>query len=482
MAVHLLLAQRSSRRFLVRSIHRWRRRWLCVPLGGMLCLVLAGRPAGGEAEALQRPEVHPYVFLINEARSGQPDRFGGVDDLVTLMGVGGKKWHRSWVERISSGPAGMIAVDDVVLIKINAQWSQRGGTNTDVLRGVIRTIVEHPDGFHGEIIVADNGQGSGSLVRTQNNAEDNSQSTQRVVSDFRAEGWRISAVLWDSMGYTSCKEYSEGDDNDGYVVNASRDAVTQITVSYPKFQTIDGTSISYKHGIWNADSESYEADRLKVINIPVLKTHRIYAITAGVKNHMGVVTRNLGTNSHNSVEFGGMGSILAEVRMPDLTILDCIWILARPGWGPQAGYANASFRNQLVAGTDPIALDMWAAKHVLLPQIQENGYSLEAYEHTQSPDNPESVFRLYLDRSMQALLRADKLVTNDYGAVRLRTWSGDSDRDGDVDLADLAQLEGCLAGPANGVDEACQAFDADADGLITLADFANFQNLFTPLP
>jgi len=45
------------------------------------------------------------------------------------------------------GPDGIIAANDVVVIKINYQWDQRGGTNTDLLRGLIRSLIDHPDGF-----------------------------------------------------------------------------------------------------------------------------------------------------------------------------------------------------------------------------------------------------------------------------------------------------------------------------------------------
>ena len=57
----------------------------------------------------------------------------------------------------------MIAADDVVLIKVNAQWKYRGCTNSDVIRGLVQKILEHPDGFRGEVVIVENGQGRGSL-------------------------------------------------------------------------------------------------------------------------------------------------------------------------------------------------------------------------------------------------------------------------------------------------------------------------------
>lgn len=399
-----------------------------ITLGGLvaLCTVMAAVAASERDSNVVMlpppPDYFPDVYLVNDARRIEPGRYGGVDDLVTLMGGNGLKLHRSATTGSTWGPEGLIDFDNVVLIKVNGQWPQRGGTNTDVLRGVIRRIVEHPDGFLGEIIVADNGQSLGNLDRTENNAEDHGQSTQDVVNDFAAEGWTISTKLWDNIRAASVGEYSDGDFSNGYVVDPIWNPETRINVSYPKFQSAHGTYVSYKHGIWSSTLSSFESDKLVVINIPVFKTHGSYAITASVKNHMGVITTSLGTGSHDSIPFGGMGSVLAEVRMPDLNILDCIWILARPGLGPQAAYASASRRDQLVASTDPIALDIWATKYIMMPQIIENGYDYSMYHYTQDPDNPTGSFRNYLDRSMNMLLEAGIDTTNDYDAVNLHIW------------------------------------------------------------
>ncbi len=371
------------------------------------------------------PGYRPDVFLVNETRGVEPGRFGGVDDLISLMGTNGLKWHRSATTGAISGPDGLIDFDDVVIIKVNGQWSDRGGTNTDVLRGVIRQIVEHPDGFVGEVIVADNGQGSGSLDRASNNAEDITQSCNDVALDFAGEGWNVSTLLWDSLRNTSVGEYSAGSMASGYVVNPVLDPETGIRVSYAKFQSVSGTYISYKYGVWSPGSATYDADKLVVVNIPVFKTHVIYGVTASVKNHMGVVTRSLSTDSHYGVGRGGLGSVMAEVRMPDLTILDCIWILARPGTGPSASYASASRRDQLVASRDPVALDAWATKYIMMPQIIANGYSSDSYYATQDPDNPDSVFRNYLDLSMNELLLAGINATNDYESVTLHVRTGE---------------------------------------------------------
>ena len=451
-------------------------------VGALLIVVLAvaSIDPGADIAILAPPsDYHPDVYLVNEARGIEPGRYGGVDDLIALMGENGLKWHRSEGTTMTSGPDGLIDAGDVVLIKINNQWSQRGGTNTDVLRGVIRQIVEHPDGFVGEIIVADNGQTRGNLNRPENNAEEHEQSPQDVVNDFVAEEWNVSAMLWDTFRTSSVDEYSDGDVSDGYVVNTSLDPETEIRVSYPKFQSASGTYVSYKKGIWTPAAETYDPDKLVVINIPVFKTHAIYAITASVKNHMGVVTTGLSTDSHEGVGRGGLGSVLAEVRMPDLTILDCIWILAMPGSGPYAGYSQASRRDQLVAGTDPVALDVWATKHIMIPQIIENGYLYDYYKDTQDPDNSDSTFREYLDRSMNEMLLAGIPTTNDVDAVNLHLWPGDLDNDGDVDNYDFSNVAACLTGPEEPATSECRDADFERNGYVDLGDVAVLQRVFT---
>jgi hypothetical protein len=46
----------------------------------------------------------------------------GVDALLQLMGRSGLKFHRSAASGDTSGPSGLIAAGDVVLLKVNAQW------------------------------------------------------------------------------------------------------------------------------------------------------------------------------------------------------------------------------------------------------------------------------------------------------------------------------------------------------------------------
>lgn len=394
----------------------------CLAVGAVV-LALAAPDVSYEGMFMEPPAGYrAQVFLVNHANGPVAGRFPGVDKLVSVMGSNGLKLHRSTIVSPTAGPDGLIGADDVVLLKVNSQWPERGGTNTDVLRGVIRQIVEHPDGFSGEVVVADNGQSLGSLTRDNNNAEDITQSPQDVVNDFAAEGWHVSTMLWDTIRNRSASEYAAGDMIDGYVVSSTYDAETNLRESYPKFQTAYGEYVSYKQGVWSTSTQSYDADKLDVINMPVLKTHSIYGITASVKNHMGVVSQSLASESHGAVARGGLGSMLADVRCPDLTIMDAIWVMARPGYGPSASYADATRRDQLLASQDPVALDMWAATNIMIPAIIDNGYTYDAYHAMQDPADPNSTFRTYLDRSMNEMLLGGIDTTNDLDSIDLHVY------------------------------------------------------------
>ena len=129
----------------------------------------------------------------------------GMQEMIALMGRNSLPFYQSARPGATQGQAGLIARDDVVLIKINCQWNQRGGTNTDLLRSLIQAILAHPDGFQGEVVVADNGQDQygaffegGSFDWLANNAEDRTQSVQKVVDSFSAEG-RVSTFLRDTI-------------------------------------------------------------------------------------------------------------------------------------------------------------------------------------------------------------------------------------------------------------------------------------------
>jgi len=265
----------------------------------------------------------------------------------------------------------------------------------------------------------------------------------------------VSTFDWTPIRGTRVQEYSTGDMANGYILYDTPDPQTGIKVSYPKFRTDFGTYISFKHGIWNGTG--YEK-RLRVINIPVLKSHEWYGVTASLKHYMGVQSEGwrgipgvgLG-NGHETLATGGMGTLMVETVLPTLNIIDAIWVNANPPpsslAGPYTPYDRATRVNVLVAGIDPVALDYWASRHVLVQAAQIIGYT---DTHTIDPDSTDGTgldgeaLGIWLPLAKNEILAGGYNATTDESHMNLYVLSqtnlGDVDRDGDVDVTDLFDL------------------------------------------
>jgi len=423
----LVAAVVAARRGLVSSMRR-PARVIAAILGVIATIAVWGHVEGVDATQtwrLQPPSDYRAKVFNVTACPQQPegDRFAGLDRLLELMGRNGLKFYRSSGFSTLAAPDGIIGADDVVLIKINYQWPELGGTNTDLLSGLIRAIVDHPDGFSGEIVIVENTQehSDGDFHRSENNSQDRTRSPRHVVRDFADLGHRVSIFGWRGLRRVAVDEFSQGDYSAGYVV-LDYDPDIGGRVSYPKFTSAFGSSISLRDGIWDSASERYDRSRLKFINLPVLKPHSGeygYGATACVKNYMGVVTARLDTSSHDAIRYGILGAVMREIGLADINILDCIWTSYNPQWGPWVSYdGHVTRTDQLVASTDPIAADIWAVRNILVPAFEILGFPPEPLPRPSAdPDDPESAFRTYLDNSMQQLLEGGYAVTNDVAAI-----------------------------------------------------------------
>ena len=290
----------------------------------------------------------------------------GLETLLRLLGDKGLKFYRSALETRLSGPTGLIAKRDVVLIKVNGQWKYRGCTNSDLVRGLIQRVITHPDGFEGEVVIVENGQGRGSLncntsssydgdTSVQANANDRDHSFVHLVDNIFQDP-RVSYYLLDPIRGS----FIAGDEHvaDGYRKYEN--------VSYPCFTTKGGRRVELAKGIWDGDRFR---QRLKLINVPVLKHHDQGGseITASLKHFYGLVSMSDGQSTFR--HYGGLGTtcgkMIVSVRTPVLNIVDGIWVshLSIKGY-PE----NTTFRaNQIMASQDPVALDYCAAKRILYP-------------------------------------------------------------------------------------------------------------------
>jgi len=325
----------------------------------------------------QSGSAHLY-YLYNIPVPGGGLEHEGVELLVKLIGLHGLKFYKSAATTLTSGPGGLIAADDVVIVKVNAQWKYRGASNSDVVKGLIQKVLLHPDGFTGEVIVFENGQGYGSLdcdsmgrggggspyppgdTGVHANAEDELHSFSYLVDSVFADP-RVTKILMDPYINT----FISADDHS---TNGFR---KQGSISYPCFVSGGGRRVEWKEGIW--DGGGYQ-QKLKVLNVPVLKHHDGTGITAALKHMFGVLSMNDGgmAGRHYAGAGADCGTMFSPlVRAPVLNILDCIWV-TQQGW---SGYPEAytTRKNTLIAAVDAVALDYWASKYILYP-IDWNGY------------------------------------------------------------------------------------------------------------
>jgi len=315
----------------------------------------------------QLPENSSEIFHIkdiNFPKFADSNHHPGVDALISLMGNNGSKFYETNYSGLNGGHQGFIARDDVVLIKVNGQWRCRGATNSDVLRGIIQLILDHPEGFAGEIIIIENGQSQGSMDGTaggwgsypglgiQANAE-NPNHTYNFIANEVFHDYPVSTYLMDSLKTI----YVDEDDHvkDGYRKLG--------VVSYPCFTSKLGNRIELAKGIWK---NGLYHNNLKLINLPVLKTHGGSGITGALKHTYGILTMDYQPIDYHYSELGrAVGSMFAFALPPTLNIMDMIWISHKA----LSGYPEnkTSRQNQLAASFDPVALDFYSCKYVMYP-------------------------------------------------------------------------------------------------------------------
>lgn len=321
-------------------------------------------------------------------------RDDGVEALIGLM-----ETHGDYFYQTTAHPGGLFGPDDVVVIKINNQWGEdngeRNATSTDVVKGAINKLVQHPAGFTGVVIVAENSQNVSSNVMdgNNNNSQFTDQSYQEVADAFVGQGYHVCTYTWDALRDDIVDDYDADDNNNGYVLMDADDSTEEqghLRLSYPKFQiNCDGIelSISMKQGLW--DGASFDDESLKMINMPVLKRHNSAWATIAVKNYLGFIT----TYNANAVRWAGVsemhcwltgpsdngkscpdynasygliGRQMARIRRADLNVVDAIWVNADNNLG------GGSLRQDvLLASRDPFAVDYYASDYILGPLIHQ---------------------------------------------------------------------------------------------------------------
>jgi uncharacterized protein (DUF362 family) len=109
-------------------------------------------------------------------------------------------------------------------------------------------------------------------------------------------------------------------------------------------------------GAWPVLEPFLHAD--KMINIPIAKHHSLTGATLGMKNWYGILggpRQRLHQHIHESLVD------LADFMRPTLTLIDAFRVLLRNGPGG-GNPADVALKKTLIAGTDPVALDAYAAE------------------------------------------------------------------------------------------------------------------------
>ena len=109
-------------------------------------------------------------------------------------------------------------------------------------------------------------------------------------------------------------------------------------------------------GAWPVFEPLLAADKL--INIPIAKHHSLTGASLGMKNWLGALG---GQRQRLHQRIDDSLADLADFLRPTLTILDAWRVLIRDG--PIGGsLADVELKKTLIAGTDPVAIDAYAAK------------------------------------------------------------------------------------------------------------------------
>jgi hypothetical protein len=325
-----------------------------------------------------------------------------------------------------------VGEDDVVLIKVSAQWWNQGMTNVAAVKRVVEHVLERP-GWRGEVIVFENVHfllANGSpLARawtypSERNVDvPGARCLGDLASSFGIHKAPVSFVGLADAGRSSLASYpwhdpehahgvyggdgrgpiGPGEDRDGYVwdfadcfrlrrslVDHARTPLTWPVFSSPR----SGLVVDFRHGLFRRGASGREPVRdrkLTWISMTTANEHGSTGFTGAVKSPMGIVdmsagrlgsdprvqdfqsAHHFGVPDANWRMAGPLAHFATRVRSPDLHLTVAHWTGATPAAGLSPGddarlAAASAFPTQtIVAGTDPVAVDAWCVRNLLMP-------------------------------------------------------------------------------------------------------------------
>lgn len=337
-----------------------------------------------------------------------------------------------------------IGPKDIVILKPNAQWWNQGRTNLAAMKGFIDLVLDRPD-FEGEIIIGenqhfmddslpegekDNVRGWVRVSEINGHIDGVNHSLDSLIGLYQARGvanvtqshWRDGGAKAGNWGNGRNGGIVSGPaEGDGYVwtdIDYHFEGLWglrkwKVKMTYPVFtSSYSGITIDLKNGAFQRDGRGgghYLNDRpVRLVNFAVLNDHGAdTGITSATKNYMGITDLSCGwwgmepegyanvhacgADDYPYAKAGPLCHFIKTIRKADLNIVTAEWV----GWGSRTDVAKAARMRTILAGTDPVALDYWGAKHYVYP------LSKNAKHH--DPDDPQSSIGKYLALAQRTL-------------------------------------------------------------------------------
>jgi hypothetical protein len=329
------------------------------------------------------------------------------------------------------GIEAVVGPDDVVLVKVSAQWWNQGMTNVAAVKRLVERVLARP-GFHGEVIVFENvhfrlADGSG-LARAWTRPSERNVDVPGwtrlgdLVEHFAGQAVSFVGLVdggshaehdsaWHDEGHAhgwyggdGRGPIAAGEERDGYrwdfddifSVPRSRVDAARTPLTWPVFTSPrSGVTVDLRDGLYRrvGGKRGPVTQKLTWITMTTANEHPNTGYTGCCKSAMGIVDMSagrLGTDprirDYQSVHHFGapdamwrMGGPLAHfarrVRRPNLYLTVAEWVASTPAGAPPDSDTRerrlaADCARQLrtvVAGTDPVAMDTWVVRHLLMP-------------------------------------------------------------------------------------------------------------------